>query len=363
MNWNTELQVVKLRMPGEMKYSKSLNLEDIKGFLEIKPCSESYEEYIKPGLLYFTEDLNTLAKELGVDRIYPKGLFIEGIYGGEKKKGEEEYAGLVLKEHYSDSIIFKFKLYNTERTLVVPSELPNKYNVRIYKMIYVGEINPFRINKYLHIILSQRGEESLRQFLQEALKLNERNISEDAYKKIEKLIGELKQPGSIETLDMNKYYVVYRRVRAFTASFLKPATDNFIVKDEAGYIKCKDESTAYYYAAILNYLAFKVVESKRSFIRTQYARPILALYIAGLSWNNINDSVKKKVIELSEILHKKSPSKEYTNQKVALKDIARYYEFKEIIKILDSNTDRRKLEEALSIVSGKGVERSGYRKT
>jgi len=61
-------------------------------------------------LLYFTEDLNTLARELGVDGIVPMGLYIMGIYGGEKKKGEEEYAGLIVLEHSVEGATFRLGL-------------------------------------------------------------------------------------------------------------------------------------------------------------------------------------------------------------------------------------------------------------
>jgi hypothetical protein len=352
MSWTSELYVVKLKMPEGKAYSKSLSLADIKEHLDIKLYNKSYEAYVKPGLLYFTEDLSSLARELSVNRIVPAGLFIGGIYGGEEKRGEEEYAGLVLTEYHLDGVVFKFKLYNTTSILAVPADYLNKYSVGIYKMIYVGEINPFRIVRYLDIILSRRGDRALREFLEEALKLNERYISKEDRKKIEKLINELKQPSTITTLNTDKYYVVYRRDRAFTASVFKPSSDNFIVKVEVGYVECGKEPTAYYYVAILNYLAFKVIETKRSFIRHQYARPIHAIYVAGLSWNNVDDEVKRRIVELSKELHRKAPNREYPNQRVALKDIARLPEFGELVRILDSRVNRENLEEALNMVSG-----------
>jgi len=355
MSWSSELYVIKLRLPEGKAYSKNLSLTDIRGYLEVKPYNKSYEDYVKPGLLYFTEDLSILARELNVDRIAPAGLFIGGIYGGEEKKGEEMYAGLILTEYHLDKAVFKFKLYNTTGILAVPTSYLDKYHVKVYKMIYVGEINPFRIIRYLDIILSQRGDNALRKFLEEALKLNERYISREDHKRIKKLIDELQQPSTITTLNTNKYYVVYRRDRAFTASVFKPPDDNFIVKVEVGYIECSNELIAYYYAAVLNYLAFKVIEAKRSFIRHQYARPILVIYVAGLSWNNVGDEVRRRVVELSRELHRKAPNREYSNQRVALRDIAQLPEFRELVNILDSNVDKEALEVALDMVSGKGV--------
>jgi hypothetical protein len=240
MSWESELYIVKLKALSGREYSKKMSLDEIKDFLEVTTYGKTYDEYIKPGLLYFTEDLNTLARELGVDRIVPKGLYIMGIYGGEKKKGEEEYAGLVVVEHSVKGAMFKFKLYNTKDELIVPVDYLKKYGVKVYKMIYVGEINPFRINRYLDTILSERGEAMLKKFLEEALKLNERGISVETYNRMRKLINELQQPGIIRPLIRDRFYVVYRRVRAFTAATIKPMSDDIIIKDEAGYIETKE---------------------------------------------------------------------------------------------------------------------------
>jgi hypothetical protein len=352
MNWSTELYVVKLKTLGGKEYNKSLSLDEIRDYLIIRPYGKSYEEYIKPGLLYFTEDLNTLARELGVDRIVPTGLYISGIYGGEKKEGEEEYAGLVVLEHGVEGTVFKFKLYNTSDELAVPVDYLKKYGVKVYRMIYVGEINPFRVYRYLDTILSERGEAMLKKFLEEALKLNERGISVETYNKIRKLINKLQQPGVIRPLIRDRfYYVVYRRDRAFTAATIKPMSDDIIIKEEVGYIETRSEDVAYYYTAILNYLAFKVIEFKRTFIRTQYGKPVLAVYIAGLSWNSMDKETRDRIVELSKRLHEKAPRKEYSNQRMALKDIAQLSEFRELVEILDSKINKEELDEALTLVS------------
>jgi len=140
-------------------------------------------------------------------------------------------------------------------------------------MIYAGEINPFRINRYLNIILSERGEDTLKKFLEESLKLNERRVSVKTYDRIGKLIEELKQPGIIRPLTRNRFYVVYRRVRAFTAATIRPMSDDIIVKDEVVYIETRSEDVAYYYTAILNYLAFKVVELRELLLEISTANP------------------------------------------------------------------------------------------
>jgi len=351
MSWKSELYKVKLKALSGREYSKKMSLDEIKDYLEVTAYGKTYDEYVKPGLLYFTEDLYTLARELSVDRIVPKGLYIMGIYGGEKKKGEEEYAGLVVVEHSIKGAMFKFRLYNTKDTLIVPVDYLKKYGVKVYKMIYIAEINPFRINRYLNIILSERGEDLLKKFLEEALKLNERSISGETLNKARKLIGELQQSSMVKPLSTDKYYVVYRCSRAFTASVYLPV-ENSIVESHVSYVETRNKDVAYYYASILNYLAYTVLRSRRTFNRSQFARPLLAIYIAGLSWNSINEETRDRIVELSKILHEKAPGKEYSNQRIALQEVAGLPEFKKLVKVVDSKVDKSKLEEALSLVSG-----------
>jgi len=356
VSWENELYVVKLKALSGREYSKKMSLEEIKDYLEITAYNRTYNEYVKPGLLYFTEDLNALARELGVDGIVPKGLYIMGVYGGEKKKGEEEYAGLVLLEHGVEGATFKFRLYNTKDTLIVPVDYLKRYGVKVYRMIYVGEINPFRINRYLNIILSELGEAMLKKFLEEALELNERSISAETLNKVRKLIGELRHSSTVKSLSTDKYYVVYRSDRTFTASAYIPV-ENSIVYSNVSYVETRSKDVAYYYAAILNYLAYKVLRSGRTFNRHQYAKPFLAIYMADLSWNSMDKETRGRIVELSKKLHEKVPGKEYSNQRAALQELAELPEFKELVKIVDSKVDRSKLEEALSLVSGFGTKK------
>jgi hypothetical protein len=355
MSWNIELYIARLEIPEE-RYSKSLNFEAVKDLLVVKSYGKSYEDYINPGLLYFTEDLNTLAKELAVEVICPKGHYIMGIYGGEIRKGEEKYAGLVLEEYKYNGTNFEFKLYDTRDILVTSVDLLRKFGVMIYRMVYVGEINPFKLKKYLNIILSYNDEESLKQFLKKTLDLNLRDISIDTFNKVSSLINELKQPNNITPLNVDKCYVVYRCDGVFTAFTLKPMENNIIIESYVSYVVCNSEATAYYYTAILNYLAYKVVEYNRSFNRHQFARPLFSIYLADLSWNDMDNETRDRIIELSKLIHNKASDKEYPNQRVALKNIASLQEFKELVKILDTKVDKEKLEEALNLVSGRGSE-------
>jgi hypothetical protein len=359
MSWRTELYIVSLKT--SKGYSKSLEYDKIKDYLEITRLSEEYDDYIKPNLLYFTQDLTESAKELGVTKIRSKGLYVMGVFGGEKKKGKDVYAGIALREYKQEGIEFKFKLWNTEDLLTVPLDLLKEHSIKVYKMVYVGEINPFKYRRYYDVILSEKDVSELRQFLRRAVEINKDSIPHKrTIDLITKLVEEVKQPSNIEVLDTKKAYVVFRTDRVFTACVIKPSESNIVLHTQVGSLECKDTSIAYYYAAVLNYLAYKVIELGGSFHRHQYGRPIFAICVARLAWKDIDGATRDRVAELSEILHKnleKTLDKEYANQKVALRDIeTRFPEFKEIIKLLDSKVDREKLEDVLNIVSGKGIE-------
>ncbi|MDT7900107.1 MAG: hypothetical protein RQ879_06265 [Sulfolobales archaeon] len=189
-----------------------------------------------------------------------------------------------------------------------------------------------------------------KKFLGEALELNERSISAGTLNKVRKLIGELLQPSVVKPLSRDKYYIMYRCKRAFTAFVYVPA-ENSIADSSVAYVETRSEDVAYY-------LAYTVLRSGRTFNRDQYARPLLAIYIAGLSWNNMDEETRGRIVELSKRLHEKAPSKEYSNQRVALQELAELPEFKELVKIVNSKVDRSKLEEALSLVSGLGTKKS-----
>ena len=346
-----ELYLVSFKCKPE-RYSKNLAYEEIRECLDIKKFIKSYEEYIKPSKTYFSKDLGGIASALCVDRIVPKGLYIMGIYGGEKKKGAEVYAGLVLQQFKRRDNVFILQLYNTKKALEVPERVLRDYGVDVFEMIYVGEINPFKLRRLLPVILSHRGEKSMKEFLKYIVKVFERDLPKEDIDKINSLAEELKQPDKIDVLNQKKHYVLYRRIRIFTATVFTPHSNKSVVKDEVGYIEVDDENIAYYYAALLNYLAYKVIEMGKTFRRTQYGRPIQALYVAGLSWCDVDEKIRLRVAELSKELHKKAPSKKYGNQSVALREISTYPEFRELRELLDKVVDKRKLEEALDLVSG-----------
>ncbi len=330
-------------------YSKSLHLKA--DLIEAKVLDMTYDEYITPSLLYFTQDLQEIAKLLGVRKVIPKGQYIMGLLGGETGRGEP-YAGLVLEEHKYDNNEFEFRLYGITTKLRVPIDWLRKYGVHIYELIYVGMINPFSLNRSLPILLSNRGARYLCEFFKVSLEANAMKIPSDDARKISILMNELKQPESLKTLNEDSYYVVYRCDRAFTACFIKPSP-LAILDSHVSAIECDDENKAHYYVAILNYLAYKVIMEGRTFIHHQFARPTLAVIIAGLSWKDIDEKIRNRVAELGKQLSQKIPIRKFSNQKVALKYIANYTEFKDLVKLLDETVDRERLKEALNLVSGK----------
>jgi hypothetical protein len=339
------------RLKKGQSIDKRLGLEEIKDLLEIKNFEREYEEYMRPGLLYFTENIDRLAYELDVDKIYPKGAYIMGLYGGEEKRGEEKYAGIVLENYSFEDAIFRFRLSGIDKTLIAPKDLLKRYGVKIFRLVYMGEINPFRLRRFLNIILSTYGSDSLKRFLSEALKINERDISTHIYRRVEKLIEEVRQPSTVKPLDVNKFYVVYRGSRIFSSTVVQPFSDDVIISEHVSYVETKDEDKAYYYSAVLNYLAYKVIKFRWTFSRTQLARPLFAVHLSGLSWREADEKTRLKAVDLSKRLHEKAPDKEYNNQKTALKDLFFIQEFRELVKTLDQIVEKERLESSLRIVS------------
>jgi hypothetical protein len=129
--------------------------------LEKHKC-ENYTEYIEALKMYFNLDTEELADWLGAVRVYKMGTYIRGLFGGEKKKGKESYAGLILKNVNCDLFPCRIRLWNTESFVELEDE-----NL-IKRLIYVGKIYPFWTGTY-DCLLSDKGEEDLRRILHEFL--------------------------------------------------------------------------------------------------------------------------------------------------------------------------------------------------
>lgn len=331
---------------------KDMTLEEVNSLIEVEELKIDYERYVEPVLLWVTESPERIAEALGAEKVVPMGGYIRGILGGEKKRGKQEYAGLVV-EHYEerDGLIF-IKLVNLSKVYQVPAELMTRYRANVYKLYYVGLVNPFKCRTY-KILLSADGEDKLKKFLEMLAKINQEVMTESDAKKLKALIKELKI--SLDPFNESSHYVVYRRSRAFTACV--PEDLNMAVSyDDISYLEFESPEQANYYAAVLNYLAYKVIESGRTFIRHQFSRPTIAIAVAGLSWKDVPEGVRNEIQSLATQLTKKLSWREYPNQKAALMDVVRTSEFGKIITLLDGFVDRERLRVALELVSATGIE-------
>ncbi|RLF40195.1 MAG: hypothetical protein DRN12_05965, partial [Thermoplasmata archaeon] len=125
---------------------------------------------------------------------------------------------------------------------------------------------------------------------------------------------EFKQPEKPKFLEKDKYYVIYRSCRTFASAVITPqdlqvSSENgkyeIVTSDATSYITTNDETKAYYYSVILNYLAYKVIEERGAFERRQNIRPLIAILHANLKWKK--DKWQLKVAKLGKQLHQKSP--------------------------------------------------------
>jgi hypothetical protein len=344
------------RLLLEQTPSKSSKLGEVSP-KEVR-VNQSYEEYLERVLSW--EAPKRMEDLLEVEKVIPKGEYIMGLMGGEKKKGKEGYAGLVLEGFEEGPWGVKLRLRNLSKDLRVSASSLSKYGIKVYRLAYRGLINPFSAGSY-PVLLSTKGEEELKGFLREALSLNEQSLPQQDLKKIEGLIEEVRQPKP-NPLREEKWYVIYRCQRAFTASAVKP--QNLLLDSHSSAIQCKSQEQAHYYAAILNYLAFKVVEAGRAFIRDQFAKPLEAVVRLGLSWKDVSKNKRRKISSLGKRLARSSPCKGgCSNQAKALKALTGVPEFQELVRELDSMVDKERLEEALDFVSGRKEKKSKRQKT
>ncbi|MEM1832440.1 MAG: hypothetical protein QXJ97_13040 [Desulfurococcaceae archaeon] len=329
------------------RISKNMTLEEVESLLKMEELKSSYDDYIAPMVSWAVEDSERIARELGVLRVVPKGGYIMGLFGGEKKKGKSGYAGLIVEQYAAKSGIVSIRLYNLTKSYNVPIDLMNRYDVDIYKIYYRGLVNPFSCRTY-NILLSKRGDEDLKKFLKTLVELNRNAMPQRDFNYLNALITELKT--SIDMFDENHYYVIYRCQRTFSACVPMDLT-KAVSESHVAYLECENQDQAYYYAGVLNYLAYKVIELGRSFIRDQFARPAIAIIAAGLSWKTVPEDIRRKISDLSSQLSRKIAWSKYPNQEIAFRHLASRPEFKEIVRILDGYVDKERLKDALNLVS------------
>lgn len=188
----------------------SINKATRKGNLEKQVLDTTFEDSVNKVLEYFvyTENVDELAKQLKVNMIYKQGNYIRGLFGGEKKKGKTQYAGLVIKEMHNRFPVL-IKLVNTNSFIQL-------YEIEYIKdLLYMSNVLPFYL-KPIKAILSDEGKDDLKQFLRELMTRADYNDK----KKLQALINEVQQ-GQIKFMDPEKWYVVYRGQRTFAAAALE----------------------------------------------------------------------------------------------------------------------------------------------
>jgi len=342
-------------------YSKALHLSDVK-ITMLKGIE--YDNYMKKVALYTEFSSEAIKEKLGIDEVVPKGDYIMGLLGGEKKKEAKKYAGLIFEVIGGyDKLAgqYTIKLARTTSSVKIPEHFLNQY---WKKLIYEGEIFPFFLNRVHNILLSSEGKEKTKEFLRRYIV--EKLPGEDR-EKVETLIGEFRQPNKLRILAKDKYYVIYRCDRNFvsyvlTPKKLKEITNNFtynaIVESHCSFISSKNEQKAYYYSAVLNYLAYKVTEKRGAFERHQFLRPLIAILRAELEWKGKKWQVE--VAELGKKLHEEAPRclagviKKGMRVEECFKQLKRCDNtkglFNMFIEKLDKIMSKDKLEKALEIV-------------
>lgn len=330
--------------------SKDEALEDVE--LKEEELGITYEDYINPGVSWASKSAATLTGMLGVEDVKSMGAFIRGLFGGEKKKEKKRYAGLIIESYYVKDDFIEIKLYNLDRTYCISIPVMHQYGINIYRLYYVDNINPYLYKTY-DVLLSKYGVEKLKEFLRVFIQLNQ-NMTVDDREKIQKLRDEVK--ANVKIFNKDKYYALYRTDRIFAACVVCGSDDNAVPHSTVSYIECISREQALYYVSVLNYLAYKVIEMGRTFERHQLGKPLNAIVKAGLSWKDVPQNIKDKVVQYAECLMNNLTWREYPNKKKAIKDLAKIPEFRNIINTLDCYIQCRGIDisKTLEYVSKKG---------
>jgi len=350
-----------MRVYPKKEYVKSLMLSDVE--IEIIDQPEDYATYIERGVLRYirmVESPGFLRDELDVVDVIPKGDYIMGFLGGLRRR----YAGLIIEDYHHDFIadVYYIRLANLASRVRISGHFIRDY---WKKFIYAPRIFPFCLTRAHDILLSDEGEEDLKEFIKNHV-LSSPYLSRQEKEMVQKLITELKQPAMLGLLN-DKYYVIYRCVRAFAAITLTPEdikeisegnTYGIVVSSACAYMDVGDAVKAYYYSGVLNYLLYKVLEYDIGVARNQYARPLAAIVVAGLQWRG--EDWQADVARLSEEIHGRAQS--YYDELLASgKKQVRLYlrklyeaseEFRRLIELLDEHVDEERLRDALALVSG-----------
>jgi hypothetical protein len=342
-------------------YSKALRLFDVQCLIE---GGEDYEDYMEKVMVYTKMPSATVKEKLGVEEVVPMGDFVRGLFGGEKKTGAKKYAGLVFAvvgEYDRTAGQYLIKLSGTRTPVRI-----SKYFLDHYwkKLIYRGEVFPFYLNGVYDVLLSSERKERLKEFLRKQIV---DNVLEEDKVKVKLLIEEFKQPEKLRLLGKDMHYVVYRCTRNFPSFVLtskdiqKISSDGIygvIVESHCSFMSIDSESKAYYYSAILNYLAYKVIEKGGAFERDQFLRPLIAILRANIEWKG--EEWQSRVAKLGKKLHQETPKcfESFIRRGMRVEEcferLMTCHEtqelFKCLIETINENVDEKRVHEALELV-------------
>ena len=296
-----------LRTKGSLNKDDSLD----QSLIEVEYI-EDYEENIKYLMQYFSKK----SELLGIEKIYKQGSLIRPQFSGHKKKYENPAIGLTLSIGTYDKTRGVFKKCSPLNS----SELIEKYNYREVEIVLneselfnylawfvdLSQLYPFAIVRVFKIFYNEKDGE-LKSFL--------RGVYKDYKEALEITFEHLKIPRnpSITKNNIDKYIVLYRCQRCFVSAVITPDVIRemfskkivkLIFSNTISYLITESSEIAYYYSTILNYLAYKVNELKGSYILNQYGRPVEAIKIAGLEWNEEDWQIR--IAKLSKEIYAKA---------------------------------------------------------
>lgn len=339
-------------------YSKSLRLESSPGSqirVSIKEFGEGYEKYMAKILSYYEKDSGAIESELAIESLVSMGPYLRGLFGGEAKKGKKKYAGLVVESPFSspNGDIQKIRLFNTSSDLEIDK---GEYETHKYNLIYRGITHPFYLEDP-YFMIGDRNKKSLILFLKYLIRINGHTLGREDREKIEVLLNEVQFPSKLQTFQKNRWYVLFRGNRTFSSVVINPSSSRWITESHMAFLDCgEDEAKAFYYSAVLNYLAYKVLKSGMSFVRDQFSRPILSIIDAELSWNNLKKEIRKEISDLSIRMHEEAKiifkDIGIEQEKKAFNILERNNTFKTIVRKLDGVTSNSKLFNSLTWVAG-----------
>jgi hypothetical protein len=351
-----------LNVKWKGSYSKALRLSDVECLVR---GGEDYEDYMEKVMVYTKIPSTTVKKKLYVEEVVPKGDYIMGLFGGQTKRGAKKYAGLVFSivgEYDRTAGQYAVRLSGTASSVRM-----SKYFLDDYwkKLIYRGEVFPFHLSSVYNVLLSSEGAEKLKDFLKKHIM---DTVLEEDKIKVKSLIEEFKQPEKPRLLEKDMHYVIYRCTRNFASVVLSPKeiqeySENgaygIVVESHCSFISTDNEQKAYYYSAILNYLAYKVIERKATFERDQFLRPLIAILHAGLEWKG--KRWQSRVAELGKKLHQEAPKcfASFIKKGMRVEDcferLKTCYEtkglFENLARTINENVNEKRLYESLEFVS------------